>query len=242
MADSAARKESRELGPFFALSEETPLLSLLATRGARFSGTVLDVGTGTGRMLRAVTRMATPAMMIGADVSEAMLQAAVKATGGMGSVRYLAGDSNRLPICDESVDVAIACGTFEAMNDLAPSLREMWRVLRPGGHLGFTCWNRARRCRFPLWDISKSCSDFDAESLAKEVASAGFRDLVVRSSFFLPPGIFHLVWAGTPTFFRHRVSRFFGARNLRCFGQSPTQMDGWELIVCAGKRTDEYIR
>lgn len=101
------------------------------------SDTLLDVGTGTGAVLREVERLAVqPARAIGVDVSKPML-ARARATLSPGT-ELLVADARALPLADASVDVATCAYLLHLLPTTARAavLRELHRVLAPGDRLG----------------------------------------------------------------------------------------------------------
>ncbi len=98
---------------------------------------VLDLCCGTGDMTFALGRRAnsTNLRIIGADFSHAMLQrATVKGRGTR--LRWIEADALRLPLPDASVDLVTAAFGFRNLTDYDAGLREIVRVLRPGGGCG----------------------------------------------------------------------------------------------------------
>jgi SAM-dependent methyltransferase len=89
---------------------------------------VLDVGCGVGHLLAWLTAHA-PASYLGLDLSLNSLRAAQR--GGVHAVAV--GDAGRLPFCDASFDRVVCNGSAHHLPDLPAALREMHRVLRPGG-------------------------------------------------------------------------------------------------------------
>jgi demethylmenaquinone methyltransferase/2-methoxy-6-polyprenyl-1,4-benzoquinol methylase len=98
---------------------------------------VLDLCCGTGDMtfaLRKRSRSASPTI-IGADFSHAMLQrAAIKGKGT--DLNWIEADALRLPFPDAHFDLVTAAFGFRNLADYDAGLREMVRVLRPGGQCG----------------------------------------------------------------------------------------------------------
>jgi ubiquinone/menaquinone biosynthesis C-methylase UbiE len=88
----------------------------------------LEVGCGTGLILHRVAEFASDAR--GIDLSGAMLEKAVKR--GLAVAQASATD---LPIASNSVDVAYSFKVLAHIPDIAGTMREMSRVVRPGGYV-----------------------------------------------------------------------------------------------------------
>jgi SAM-dependent methyltransferase len=89
---------------------------------------VLDVGCGTGLMLDALRRHARP---VGVDFSDL----AMKYCAQRGIERLVCARVEALPFGDGSFDLLLALDLLEHLDDDAALMREMWRLLRPGGYL-----------------------------------------------------------------------------------------------------------
>jgi ubiquinone/menaquinone biosynthesis C-methylase UbiE len=103
---------------------------------------VLEVGCGTGLILKEVARDARRAS--GADLSGGMLRRARER-----GLRVAQADATAIPFASESFDVVCAFKVLPHVRDLKAALAEMARVLRPGGHLLAEFYNR-RSLRYLL--------------------------------------------------------------------------------------------
>lgn len=92
---------------------------------------ILDAGCGTGRLLRAAATRWPAAHLIGVDPAQAMVDIARKLTPGATFHRGLA---QALPLPDASVDLAVSTMSFHHWRDHLGGVREIARVLCPGGH------------------------------------------------------------------------------------------------------------
>ena len=92
---------------------------------------VLDLATGSGDLARAVERACPQARVLGGDFSPPMMAEAQK----RGFHQLMAADALALPVQDEAFDVVTVAFGLRNMASWPDALREMSRVLRPGGHL-----------------------------------------------------------------------------------------------------------
>ncbi|GHB28230.1 methyltransferase [Streptomyces viridiviolaceus] len=107
----------------------------VAELGLRPGDHVLDAGCGTGRALPPLRAAVGPSgTVVGADLTPAMLQAAVRA-GRDRDGRLLLADVAALPLRSRSLDAVFAAGLVAHLPDPAGNLRELARVVRPGGVL-----------------------------------------------------------------------------------------------------------
>lgn len=96
---------------------------------------VLDAGCGTGRALSPLRAAVGDAgVVVGADLTLAMLEAAVRA-GRDREGRLLLADVTALPLRAESLDAVFAAGLVAHLPNPDANLRELARVVRPGGTL-----------------------------------------------------------------------------------------------------------
>ena len=99
---------------------------------------VLDVGCGTGELLRRLAARYPEAVLAGLDPVAEMLAVAADKLGGTQDLRI--GYADALPWNSGSFDVVVSCNMFHYITHPVAALREMARVLRPGGTIVLTDW------------------------------------------------------------------------------------------------------
>lgn len=107
----------------------------VAELGLREGDRVLDAGCGTGRALPPLRAAVGPSgLVLGADLTPAMLREAARAGRDRDGALLLA-DVAALPLRSSSLDAVFAAGLIAHLPDPAGNLREIARVVRPGGVL-----------------------------------------------------------------------------------------------------------
>lgn len=96
--------------------------------------TVLDLGCGTGYFTQQL--LDEGANVIALDLSDKMLEKAWKRCGNQAV--YIAGDAECLPLPDNSLDAVFSSLALQWCDDLSVPLRELKRVVKPGGKIFFT--------------------------------------------------------------------------------------------------------
>lgn len=99
---------------------------------------ILDVATGTGDFAIEAARALKPKELLGTDISEGMMQVGRDKVAAMGLdsvIRFQREDCLALSLADDSFDAVTAAFGIRNFQNLEQGLREMWRVLRKGGHL-----------------------------------------------------------------------------------------------------------
>ncbi|MDO9438054.1 class I SAM-dependent methyltransferase [Hydrogenophaga sp.] len=133
---------------------------------------VLDVACGTGLVtLQAARAAGPPGRVIGVDLSGRMVQAAEQRAraSALHNVRFDRMDAEQLALADASSDVVLCALGLMYIPEPEQAVREMVRVLRPGGRVGLAVWGERERCGWwPLFSI------VDAE-VSSEVCPLFFR-------------------------------------------------------------------
>jgi ubiquinone/menaquinone biosynthesis C-methylase UbiE len=162
-----------------------PALTEAVLAGLPASGTVVDVGSGTGTLAIALAAARPDAQVIGVDGDE-RVQALARRKRGAARVQWRHGLAGELPLPDGSADRVVMS---LLLHHLGPdgkqaALTEARRVLRAGGRLHIADWGRpagaAMRAAFfalQLIDGFDGTRDHAAGRLPQFVADAGFADV-----------------------------------------------------------------
>jgi SAM-dependent methyltransferase len=110
----------------------------LAKLGPNGNERVLEIGFGNGREIPRVLSSSSDLTYLGLDISETMVAEASSfnaATVAEGRVRLVAGSSTAIPVDQAAFDKALAVNTIYFWENPIADLKELRRVLRPGGLL-----------------------------------------------------------------------------------------------------------
>jgi ubiquinone/menaquinone biosynthesis C-methylase UbiE len=159
---------------------------------------VLDVACGTGILARlAAPEVGPTGKSVGTDMNEGMLAMARTAEGLVGGppIEWRLSDAAALPFSDASFDVVLCQYGLEFFADRPRGVREMARVLGPGGRLVLRVWRTLDRQPFYVAllealerhvrtgigaPILKAFTLADPAELRTLVAAAGFHDVHIR--------------------------------------------------------------
>jgi L-amino acid N-acyltransferase YncA/2-polyprenyl-3-methyl-5-hydroxy-6-metoxy-1,4-benzoquinol methylase len=132
--------------------------------------TVLDLGSGAGLdLLLSARRVGPTGRVIGLDMTEEMVELARRNTAEAANVEVLLGRIEEVPLPDASVDVVISNCVVNLSADKPAVLREVARVLRPGGRIGISDL------------VTADDADLDLSAAAAAGIGAGVRPLSVSA-------------------------------------------------------------
>ncbi len=133
--EAAALYEHFFVPALFAQWAQPMLDAATVTRGAR----VLDVACGTGVLARAAAqRVGAAHLVVGIDPNEAMLAVAADCEP---AIAWRTGCAEHMDFDDASFDAVLCQFGLMFFEDRQAGLREMMRVLRPGGALAVAVWD-----------------------------------------------------------------------------------------------------
>jgi arsenite methyltransferase len=136
--DPGYSAEERALAPQEAAEFSLGCGNPTALAGLKPGEVVVDIGSGGGLDSFLAARQVGPSgHVIGVDMTVPMLERAraSAAKAGLTNVEFRQGHAEALPVDSDSVDVVLSNCVINLVEDKGHVFREIYRVLRPGGHL-----------------------------------------------------------------------------------------------------------
>jgi len=146
---------------------------------------VLDIGCGGGRTIQKLSSVAAEGLVCGVDYSSGSVAVARSKNAQLikdGSVEIRQGSVSQLPFPDDYFDVATAVETQYYWPDLVNDMKEVRRVLKPGGHFAVIAETyRGGRFDSLMAPVMKllSSSSLSVQDQRELFVSAGYDDVKV---------------------------------------------------------------
>jgi len=153
---------------------------------------VLDIGCGGGMAIKRMAEIAIDGFVAGVDPSEIMVQQALRCNAATVQARRVTvkpGSISALPYKDESFDRVCAIESFYFWPDPIAGLKEVHRVLRPGGRLVIALeWSKEmrnpKRQVIRLLAAKMGCPLYSGAEMIEILTAAGFS----QAQFQFNPG------------------------------------------------------
>ncbi|MEY2566012.1 MAG: hypothetical protein QOE35_541 [Actinomycetota bacterium] len=159
---------------------------------------VLELGAGTGTLARSVAALVGPSgSVVATDASEAMVEAAGRTLAALPNADVALADASRLEAFDAEFDKVVCRMGLMFLDDPLDGVREVHRVLRPGGRMALAVWAgpehnpwliavgmAAMAAGLPFVPPVGPGGPFslsDAEMLAQLLRDGGFADVAVET-------------------------------------------------------------
>jgi SAM-dependent methyltransferase len=150
---------------------------------------LLDCGCGPGSITADLALAVAPGEAIGVDLREDALEQAraFAAKRSIANLHFQTASVYELPFPDASFDVAFACAVLQHLNDPLVALREMRRVLRPGGVVGIVDGSSTLTFRHPTNALLDKWDDLRAREREHNVGRPAdglrLRELLDQAGF-----------------------------------------------------------
>ena len=132
----APEYENNRLAPWYKAHAD----EILAASPSRTSGDVLDIGCGTGYLLRAYLKRNPGTRGLGLDISRAMVEEArqIAESDGIGNVRFVNADwesPDEQPLINRPFDLVFCANAFHYFSAPRDAARKMFNAMASGGSL-----------------------------------------------------------------------------------------------------------
>jgi len=97
------------------------------------SGTILDLGSGTGYLSIEIAKRSPSLRIYGIDLSRQMVKIARRHAKGVDNAQFVFGNAAQLPFRDKSIDLVVSTGASHHWKTPRLVFEECYRILRPGG-------------------------------------------------------------------------------------------------------------
>ncbi len=171
-----------------SLSADYPALAAALAPGQQ----LLDAGCGSGAMTLGMARAVAPARVVGVDASAELLAQARALHAGPSNLSFQQADIYALPF-EAEFDVVVAARVLQWLADPQAAVRELARVLRPGGRLYLLDYQHHQaelqpappasmlhfRRQYLTWRAEAGFSNTLADHLPELLTAAGLADVQV---------------------------------------------------------------
>jgi SAM-dependent methyltransferase len=155
------------------------VLPMLALMDLQPADRVLDVGCGSGWLVRRLAAQVPNGSVVGIDVSDEMVRRARLASAGLTNARFRHGTAERIPIPPESFTKVLSVESACYWHDAARGLGEIFRVLASGGSawILINFYRDNPDCHQWQLHFEIPTSLLSAEEWQEHFRTAGFRDV-----------------------------------------------------------------
>ena len=139
-------------------------------------GPWLDLSCGPGLFARAMAASVPAETVVGVDISAAMLEVAARRAKGYANIALVRADAHQMPLCDGCFGGVNNSGALHAYDDPEQVLREVLRVLRPGGVYVGSTFSRSTSLTGRITARVARIRRFDPREMRARLSCIGFVD------------------------------------------------------------------
>jgi ubiquinone/menaquinone biosynthesis C-methylase UbiE len=184
-------------------------------RGTDIAGKdILEVGSGRGGGLSYITRYLSPKSATGLDLCEIAVAFSNK-FHAHNNLKFVQGNSQNMPFADGSFEVVLNIESSHVYPDMELFLKEVYRVLKPGGYFLFTDFRHKK----DLGKLSQQLEATDLKLLKYELITDDVLEALKLSSKEREAMIYRLV----PKMLHHWIKDFAATAGSKTFNNFATK-------------------
>ena len=221
--------------------------AILARLNLQPGETVLDVGSGPGLLMADIAEVVGPqGRVVGVDVSDPMLKLSNRRFAtrpGPSRPVVLKADATALPFATGSFDAATSAQVYEYVPDVDQGLRELWRMLRPGGRAlvldtdwDSVVWNTTDPALtervLHAW-VQRFAHPHLPRTLRRRLQAVGFQDVECEALVLLNP-------VYDPNTYSITNAEIMSAFVLK-HGVPPSDVEGWRNALSSTAEKGDYF-
>lgn len=242
---SIGRNETIRKNPIICYEQETRAQTVLDLLAVKPGERILDVGCGNARDMSRI--LESGGQVVGVDISEGMVEAArqeLECVGKSGMTLQV-GDVTCLDFPDAYFDKVLCSEVIEHIPDASQALREIYRVLRPGGSLVLSTPNKASWYgldRYWIWERllgrkwTHPCDEWRNMAELLNLVGESCLKVRVQKSVCFTPG-FIITYFLFPRMLQRLLVKVVGYFELRL--QRWCKSRGYMVCVLAIRETDD---
>jgi len=157
----------------------------------KLTGTLLDLGCGTGFLTGELLSYSNHESTIALDIALPMLQTTQSKLADKHNILYVCADAEQLPLADQSIDSVVSNLALQWCSNLDAVFTNIKRTLKPEGQLAFSTFGpqtlHELKSAWAAVDNYSHVNDFYSETQLKQfLQQAGFKKIQINSKLYTP--------------------------------------------------------